>query len=186
MERPIILIAEEGERQLIENHLSLNDCPVLVTGVGALNVIRALRDIPRDTLLLNIGYCGSSNFPIGSLVEVTESRLNHPNVTYSEPELRLQPCPPEWLRVCADDRDTACERDAVGDRDNKAASSEDLLHAVCYSNTDFVLQSDYRDCVFDMELAYIAAQGFTRLSSLKVVSDNLSLHAYHEHTHGVE
>jgi hypothetical protein len=37
-----------------------------------------------------------------------------------------------------------------------------------------------------MELAYIAAMGFTHLSSLKVVSDNLSLHAYREVAAGVE
>ena len=60
------------------------------------------------------------------------------------------------------------------------------LQAVCYSNCDFVLQSDYKDCVFDMELAFIAAMGFKNLHALKYVSDNLSLHAYHDLTHGVE
>jgi hypothetical protein len=49
-----------------------------------------------------------------------------------------------------------------------------------------VLASDYKDCVFDMELAFIAALGFTNLHSWKYVSDNLSLHAYHDLTHGVE
>ena len=58
--------------------------------------------------------------------------------------------------------------------------------AVCYTNCDFVLASDYKDCVFDMELAFIAALGFKNLHSFKYVSDNLSLHAYHELTHGVE
>jgi hypothetical protein len=48
------------------------------------------------------------------------------------------------------------------------------------------MASDYKDCVFDMELAFIAALGFKHLHSLKYVSDNLSLHAYHELTHGVE
>jgi hypothetical protein len=37
-----------------------------------------------------------------------------------------------------------------------------------------------------MELAYIAALGFDKLHSIKYVSDNLSLHAYHELTNGVE
>jgi len=154
-----VLIAEEGERALIQKHLpACADWSVIVTGVGAINIARALRDVPRDSYLLNIGYAGSSNFEIGTLVEVTESRLNHPNVTYPEPELPILP--------------VACEHRA--DR-----------QAVCYSNTDFVLQSDYCDCVFDMELAFIAALGF-RVSALKLVSDNLSLHAYHELTHGVE
>ena len=37
-----------------------------------------------------------------------------------------------------------------------------------------------------MELAFIAALGFKQLHSLKYVSDNLSLHTYHDLTHGVE
>ena len=60
------------------------------------------------------------------------------------------------------------------------------ISSICYSNTDFVLQSDYKDCVFDMELAYIAAMGFTQLSALKIVSDNLSLHTYREVAAAVE
>ncbi len=161
----LILIAEEGERKLIEKYLP--DCrwDVLVTGVGAVNIIRSLRDLPRDTHVLNIGYAGSANFEIGTLVEVTEVRLNHPNCRYDEPVQMLAPC----------------------EMDSAEQSLFPIAHsrAVCYTNSDFVLQSDYKDCVFDMELAYIAALGFERVSALKVVSDNLSLHAYHEVTQGV-
>lgn len=157
----LILIAEEGERSLIEKYLPGCCYPVLVTGVGAINIIRSLRDVPRDTEVLNIGYAGSSNFEVGSLVEVTEVRLNHPNVTYEEPVIKL---------------------DSLNDGLFTIADRQ----AVCYTNCDFVLQSDYKDCVFDMELAFIAAQGFAKVSALKLVSDNLSLHAYHELTHGVE
>ena len=160
-----IVIAEEGERDLIRQageRLGIVDelaaCEVLVTGVGAVNILRALRDIPRDAALLNIGYAGSANFSIGTLVEVTEAALHHPNVSYPEPALPLS-------------AGTPCEG---------------ILCAKCYTNTDFVLQSPYRDCVFDMELAFIAAMGFTRLRALKYVSDNLSLHAYHDLTRGVE
>ena len=48
------------------------------------------------------------------------------------------------------------------------------------------MDSDYRDCVFDMELAYIAALGFENLCSIKIVSDNLSLHTYREVAAGVD
>jgi len=161
MERYIV-IAEEGERSLIAQHLPGCNWPVIVTGVGALNVIQALQNIPRDAELLNIGYAGSSNFAIGTLVEVTEVRLNHPNVTYPEPTLRLQGLPTDLK------------------------TDVEPIKAVCYSNTDFVLASDYKDCAFDMELAYIAALGFKHLTALKHVSDNLSLHTYHEHSRGVE
>ena len=157
-----IAMAEEGERALLEKAreqlgIDLSDAEVIYTGVGAINVIRSLQGLDREAELYNIGYAGSANFDIGTWVDVTEVRLNHPNVTYQEPKLAL----------------------AVG-------CWPLAKQAVCYSNTDFVLASDYKDCVFDMELAYIAALGFKKLHSLKYVSDNLSLHAYHEHTHGVE
>lgn len=163
MEKKIIIIAEEGERKLIAdlrerlgNPAWLEGAEVLVTGVGGINIIRSLRGLDRQCEIINIGYAGSANFEIGSIVEVTEVGLNHPNVTYPEPELPLQ------------------------------EHGTDLMHARCYTNCDFVLQSDYRDCVFDMELAFVAALGFAHLSAYKFVSDNLSLHAYHELTNGVE
>lgn len=157
-------MAEEGERPLIDKAreelgLDLRDAEVLFTGVGAINIIRSLQHLDRDAELYNIGYAGSANFDLGSWVEVTEVRLNHPNVTYAEPELKLS---------------------AISNPHSV------VKQAVCYSNCDFVLASDYKDCVFDMELAFIAALGFKHLHSLKYVSDNLSLHAYHEHTRGVE
>lgn len=159
-----IVMAEEGERVLLEKacetlDIDLNDVPVIYTGVGAINVIRSLQDIDREAELINIGYAGSANFDLGTWVEVTEARLNHPNVTYPEPELKI-----ERLKV----------------------KGEGLKEAICYTNCDFVLASDYKDCVFDMELAFIAALGFKHLHSLKYVSDNLSLHSYHDLTHGVE
>ena len=158
-------MAEDGEQSLIdkarEELQSANndwqDAKIIYTGVGAINIIRALQDLPRDAELYNIGYAGSANFSIGTWVEVTEVRLNHPNVTYPEPALPL----------------------TVG-------FWKQAKQAICYTNCDFVLRSDYKDCVFDMELAFIAALGFTNLHSLKYVSDNLSLHAYHDLTNGVE
>ena len=159
-----IFMAEEGEHVLLDQvreqlGLDLSDATLVYTGVGAINIIRSLQDLDREAEVYNIGYAGSANFDLGSWVEVTEVRLNHPNVTYPEPELKLEP---------------------IG------LQKEQVKQAVCYSNCDFVLASDYKDCVFDMELAFIAALGFKHLHSLKHVSDNLSLHAYHDLTHGVE
>ena len=159
-----IIMAEEGERVLLDKvrdelGLDLQDAELIYTGVGAINIIRSLQDLDREAELINIGYAGSANFDLGTWVEVTEVRLNHPNVTYKEPVLTL---------------------------DNGQWTMDNVRQAVCYSNCDFVLASDYRDCVFDMELAFIAALGFKKLHSLKYVSDNLSLHAYHDLTHGVE
>lgn len=173
MSKHYIVIAEAGdfigEQKLIAQHLNgemrdgkwyMSDgteWEILVTGVGAINVMHTLRDIPRDAMLINIGYAGSANYEIGSAVLVQEVRLNHPCVSYPEPELVLPIMPNTFLHCAAK-----------------------CLQSVCYSNTDFVLQSDYVDCVFDMELAYIAALGFTQLFAIKIVSDNLSLHTYRE------
>lgn len=156
-----IIMAEEGEQKLLAEvkeklGLDLRDAELIYTGVGAINIIQHLQDLDREAEVYNIGYAGSANFDLGTWVEVTEVRLNHPNVTYAEPELKV-----DSLKL-------------------KGATQ-----AICYSNCDFVLASDYTDCVFDMELAFIAALGFKNLHALKYVSDNLSLHAYHELTHGV-
>lgn len=162
-------MAEEGELPLIDKAreelgLDLRDAEILFTGVGAINIIRSLQHLDREAELYNIGYAGSANFDLGSWVEVTEVRLNHPNVTYAEPRLPLI------------DESLGAE----------LPLEHETRRAICYTNCDFVLASDYKDCVFDMELAFIAALGFKHLHALKYVSDNLSLHAYHEHTRGVE
>lgn len=159
-----IIMAEEGERVLLDQAkealgLDLSDAELIFTGVGAINIIRSLQHLDREAELINIGYAGSANFDLGTWVEVTEVRLNHPNVTYPEPELKIS---------------------------NQQSTINNVKQAPCFTSTDFVLASDYKDCVFDMELAFIAALGFTNLHSYKYVSDNLSLHAYHDLTHGVE
>lgn len=156
-----ICIAEEGERDLITKYLPNCTWPVIVTGVGAINVIQALSEVPREASLLNIGFAGSANFDIGTVVEVTEVGLNHPNVSYPEPKIELTPFDDGLWPIAQ-------------------------RKAVCYTNCDFVMQSDYKDCVFDMELAFIASLGFASVSALKIVSDNLSLHDYHQITNGVQ
>ena len=164
-------MAEEGELSLLDKAkeqlgLDLSDAQLIYTGVGAINIIRTLAGLDRDAEVYNIGYAGSANFEIGTWVEVTEVRLNHPNVTYPEPELQLSPITNQKSKI----------------KNHKSQ----IIKSVCYTNTDFVLASDYKDCVFDMELAFIASLGFKQLHSLKYVSDNLSLHTYHDLTHGVE
>lgn len=51
----------------------------------------------------------------------------------------------------------------------------------CFTSNDFVLSTDIKEpVVFDMELAFILAMGFTDVKSIKVVSDNLNLKEYEE------
>lgn len=162
-----LLIAEDQELKLLpELGLNADEWKVIITGVGAINIMHATRSIPKDALVVNVGYAGSSNFKIGEWVDVTEARLNHPLVTYPEPTLNL-----------------TVRASELGLKDD---AMKKMRQAVCYSGTDFVTASEFRDCAFDMEVAFIAAMGFTRLCSLKYVSDNLDLHDYREKGAGVE
>lgn len=121
---------------------------IIVTGVGGLNVIRALKDIDRDTPILNIGYVGSNNIAVGTVVTVDEVALYHPSVTYDEPNYKIKP----------DDR---FQR-----------------YKCFTSNNFVLETNIKESVVFDMELAYIMALGFKNVKCIKVVSDNLSLKEY--------
>ena len=49
----------------------------------------------------------------------------------------------------------------------------------CYSSTDFTTQSKIdHPALFDMELAAIAAMGFNKVMSIKMVSDKLDYDQY--------
>ena len=118
----IVVLAEEVEVSLIDKlyeHFFFDDPATteIYTGVGAINVIRALQELPRDTEIFNIGYAGSANFEVGAWAEVQEVRLNHPNVTYNEPQLLL----------------------VEGQQTQPELFPKSTLHkAVCYTNTYFI------------------------------------------------
>lgn len=61
----------------------------VVTGVGATNVIQALRKLPRHADILNVGYCGSNRYPVGAVVWIADTRLWHPNVDFREATFHL-------------------------------------------------------------------------------------------------
>ena len=65
--------------------------PIIITGIGALNVMRALSSIPRDAKLLNVGYCGSGAFKRGETVTIDSCTLWHPGIKYEEPIFSLFP-----------------------------------------------------------------------------------------------
>lgn len=83
----IIAIASENERKLVEE-LGYAEHKVVVTGIGGINVIRALKDIPKDEQIVNIGYAGSNHLPVGTEVIVGQSLLLHELFKYDEPTLK--------------------------------------------------------------------------------------------------
>lgn len=144
-ETKLIVVATDEEYELALKRF--DDNMIIKTGVGAINVIQKLKDIPKDIPIINFGYAGSNNIPIGTEIKIGQSKLYHPNVKYEEISYKL------------------CDNEST----------------TCYTSNDFVLQTDIKDpVVFDMELAYILALGFTDVTSIKIVSDNLSLKEYEE------
>ena len=76
----IILVATKDEFKLAEKHLagSIDNIEIVHTGVGASNVIKVcsellLRKDIGNEKIINIGFCGSNNIPIGSVVKISET-----------------------------------------------------------------------------------------------------------------
>lgn len=80
----LIVIAEKDEFPLVEK-LGYKGIPMLITGVGALNVIEALKDVPKDTEIINVGYAGSNCLPVGQFYQVRTVTMHHPVAEYLEP-----------------------------------------------------------------------------------------------------
>lgn len=145
----LIVVAEKEELKLVDE-FGYEDYPVLIMGVGGVNVIRALKNFPRDTKILNIGYAGSNNLPVGTKVVVNSCS------TYNE------------IANFYEKKNTF----TTIDFDKK------FLRCPCYTSTDFITHTNKKEsCVFDMELAFICAL-FDNVSAIKVVSDNLNLEDY--------
>jgi len=135
----MIVVATEAEY----NKFKSDKEETIMTGVGYANVYKALADIPRDTHIINIGYAGSNNIPIGTACTIGECRHYHPNVSYDEPVYKLPG------------------------------------NHVCFTSDDFVLNTDIKTpVVFDMELYAILSMGFTHVTAIKIISDNLSIEEY--------
>ncbi len=122
----IIVIATDEELQLVER-LGYKNNPVLITGVGAINVINALKHLPKDTPILNIGYCGSNKYEVGKKVMIGQVKTYHENVSF-------------------DEKFIACTIDG-GWEIAKCYTSTDFVLETKIKEP----------CVFDMELAYIRA-----------------------------
>lgn len=144
----LVVIAEKEELKLVEK-LGYSDFPIIITGVGGVNVINVLKHLPKDTEILNIGYCGSNILPVGTKVYVTDTKSYHKIANFNEPTIPLDFMRPLGSKCCS-----------------------------CYTSTDFVTETDIKEpCVFDMELSFIASM-FDNVRSIKVVSDNLNKKDY--------
>lgn len=122
----LVVIAQPEELKLVKE-LGYENCPILITGVGGMNAIKALKNFPRDTEILNIGYAGSNNLKVGTIVEIEKVRTNHHLAKFSEPF--------KFLKRTNYYNSVFC------------VSSTDFVEKT----------NETTDCVFDMELAFICA-----------------------------
>ena len=115
-----------------------------------------------DCALLHLwmALTGSKDLEPGKFYSVNMVSLYHPNVDYDEQTYDL-----DWIPWGIEP---------------ETESDEPMTPVKCLTGTDFVLESDVKGCVFDMELAYIKALGFEYVIAYKYVSDNLDLQEYRE------
>lgn len=87
-----LIVATEDELKLpwSEVALGMGYDPVVI-GVGGTNVVRALKDLPRDSCIFNVGYAGSNRYPVGMARHIGAVRLWHPNVAFREETFDLGP-----------------------------------------------------------------------------------------------
>lgn len=84
----LIVIAQPEEIKLVKM-LGYENEPIIITGTGGLNVMKALQNVDRETPIYNIGYAGSNTLPKGEFVKISQSTLYHPHAQYKEPNYHL-------------------------------------------------------------------------------------------------
>jgi hypothetical protein len=71
--RKVVVATEEEYRQAKKR---FSDFEIIKTGVGAVNVIRTLKDLNKNTPLLNFGYAGSNVLKPGEEIEIGKVALS--------------------------------------------------------------------------------------------------------------
>ena len=108
----LYVVAMPSEIELIKPYSDWNGKgPVLVTGAGAVNVIQALRDVPRNTMIMNVGYAGSNKIPVGTRCYIGKVRMYHPAAKIEDPVFDLNgtvPCYTAGDFVTETDIDEPC------------------------------------------------------------------------------
>ena len=95
----VILCAEEEEAK----HINCKRAKVIVTGVGVVNIIKNLSKIPPKAKIINVGYAGSNQYAVGSVLSVSRvERLYKPSII-NETAIDLIPCYTNDLCYTVDD-----------------------------------------------------------------------------------
>lgn len=85
--KTMIVVATDIEYKIAKERFQ--DEEILQTGVGGANVVNALKDIPRNTPIVNFGYVGSKSIPKGTEVNIGSCSTYHPNVDFEDVHFSL-------------------------------------------------------------------------------------------------
>lgn len=169
MEKEAKQIAEKLEMKLINKNLYENkneNKRLLITGIGkqltAINLTQYLSNNSKPDLIINIGFAGSTDIPIGKWVNISRVYNYEWEIPGEEKYVML----------------------AGGSQKLEVLKNSNIEQVECYSSESFVTETDLEEHVaFDMELhsiSLICDLYEIPLLSLKKISDNLSLGDYYE------
>ena len=155
----IVLVANEDEAD--KSQLKDENCDIIITGEGRVNVIKTLTRCLKDgtitdsDTIINIGYVGAKGFQKGEILVVDEVGLFKPSSYIKEENIHIGKTSP--------------------------ASFQSFRHAICFSSKNFVGSEETsllpEKCICDMELYWIALM-FPNVISIKIVSDTLNYSDY--------
>lgn len=168
MEKEAKQIVEALEMK--ELHLNLfenktKNMQLLITGIGkeltAISLTRYLSENGNPDLIINVGYAGSTDIPIGKWVNISRAYNYEWEFPGEEKYIML----------------------AGGSQKLELLKDSNIESVECYSSESFVTETDIKDHVaFDMELhsiSLICDLYKIKLLSLKKISDNLSVGDYY-------
>jgi len=169
MEKEAKQIAQKLEMKLINKNLYENkneNKQLLITGIGkqltAINLTQYLSNNSKPDLIINIGFAGSTDIPIGKWVNISRVYNYEWEIPGEEKYVML----------------------AGGSQKLEVLENSNIEQVECYSSESFVTETDLEEHVaFDMELhsiSLICDLYEIPLLSLKKISDNLSLGDYYE------
>lgn len=168
MEKEAMQIAKKLQMNKVEKNLfeNVERCiSLLITGIGkqltAINLTKYLCDNGKPDLIINVGYAGSTDIPIGKWVNISRVYNYEWNFPGEERYVML----------------------AGGSQELELLQNTDIERVECYSSESFVTETDIEERVaFDMELHSIALIcDFYKipLLSVKKISDNLNFKDYY-------
>ena len=178
MKNVLIVCAMEKEGKQIAEELQMNNISenlyenveknqrLLITGLGkqltAISLTEYLCNNDEPDLIVNVGYAGSTDIPVGKWVNISRAYNYEWSIPGEEKYIMRH----------------------GGSQTLELLGNNEVEKVECYSSESFVTETDIKEHVaFDMELhsiSLICDLKSIPLMSLKKISDNLSLDKYYD------